>query len=65
MDAVVEVTGLNGQSWLDRAGNYASGTYYTTLSGSTQWSHASGVMIDDVAGRKRTVAKGEIGRAHV
>lgn len=39
-------------------GNYASGTYYTTLSGSTQWSHASGTMIDDVAGRKRTVAKG-------
>lgn len=41
-------------------GNYSSGTYYTTLSGSTQWSHASGVAIDNIAGAKRTVAKGAL-----
>ncbi len=29
-------------------GNYLSSTYYSTLSGSTQWSHASGVPITDV-----------------
>jgi hypothetical protein len=27
---VVEVTGLNGQTWLDRAGNYASGSAKVT-----------------------------------
>lgn len=44
------------------SGNYASSTYYATKSGSTQWSHASGTPVDDIAGARRTVFKGSLGQ---
>lgn len=48
-------------TFVKATGNYASGSHYTTLSGSTQWSHASGVPIDDIAGKRRTVTKASLG----